>query len=393
MIIGVDASRAATRQRTGTEAYAYFLIDALIPLAAQRGHQLRLYFNQLPPSDLFPEDGFVEHIVIPFPRLWTHLCLAWELQRRPPDVFFTPAHVIPYTYRGPSVATVHDLGYHYFPQAHPSRQLAYLRWSTRHNGRIARRIIADSQATKNDLIHFDEVEPDKIDVVYPGIDPALRPLSDREKITAVLQKYGITPPYLFFLSTLQPRKNLVRLIRAYVAAEVPHQLVLAGKKGWLAEPILAEIHKQQLTINSQQPITNDQSPPATSNQLQTTNHQPPPIITPGFIDDDDKAALLSGATALLYPSLHEGFGFPVLEAQACGTPVLCANSSSLPEVAGEAALLVNPEDTEAITVAIQRLVNDPLLRHELALAGLENVRRFTWGETAVQALDVLEAAI
>ena len=370
MIIGVDASRAVTRQRTGTEAYAYFLIDALIPLAAQRGHQLHLYFNQLPPSDLFPESEFVEHIVIPFPRLWTHLRLAWELQRRPPDVFFTPAHVIPYTYRGPTVATVHDLGYHYFSQAHPSRQLAYLRWSTRHNGRIARRVIADSQATKNDLIHFDAVAPDKIDVVYPGIDPVLRPLSNQEQITAVLQKYNITPPYLLFLSTLQPRKNLVRLIRAYVAAKVPYQLVLAGKKGWLAEPILDEINRQSSVVNRQSSI-----------------------VTPGFIDDDDKAALLSGATALLYPSLHEGFGFPVLEAQACGAPVLCANSSSLPEVAGEAALLVNPEDTEAITVAIQRLVNDPLLRHELALAGLENVRRFTWGETAVQVLNTLEKAV
>ena len=385
MIIGVDASRAVTRQRTGTEAYAYFLIQALIPLAAQRGYQLRLYFNQPPPPDLFPEDDFIEPVVMPFPRLWTHVRLAWELQRRPPDLFFTPAHVIPYTYRGPSVATIHDLGYHYFPEAHPPRQLSYLRWSTRHNGRTARRIVADSQATKDDLIRFDEVEPDKIDVVYPGADPTLRPLSNREQITAVLQKYGIMPPYLLFLSTLQPRKNLVRLIQAYAAANVPHQLVLAGKLGWLAEPILAEINKQQSIVNNQQPTTNNQ-PPATSHQL-------PQIITPGFIDDDDKAALLSGATALLYPSLYEGFGFPVLEAQACGAPVLCANSSSLPEVAGEAALLVDPEDTEAITAAIQRLVHDPLLRHELALAGLENVRRFTWREPAVQVLNTLEKAI
>ncbi|MCB9420949.1 MAG: glycosyltransferase family 4 protein [Ardenticatenaceae bacterium] len=370
MIIGIDASRAVTGQRTGTEAYAFFLVQALIPLAAQRGHQIRLYFNQPPPPELFPENDFVEHITIPFPRLWTHVRLAWELYLRPPDLFFTPAHVIPYTYHGPSVVTVHDLGYHYFPEAHPPRQLSYLRWSTRHNGRTARRIIADSEATKNDLIRFDEVEPDKIDVVYPGRNPALRPLSDRMQTTAVLQKYGITPPYLLFLSTLQPRKNLVRLIQAYTAANVLHQLVLAGKIGWLAEPILAEINNQSSIVNRQSSI-----------------------VTPGFIDDDDKAALLSGATALLYPSLHEGFGFPVLEAQACGAPVLCANSSSLPEVAGDAALLVNPEDTAAITAGIKRLVSDPLLRHELALTGLENVRRFTWEATAVQVLNVLEKAV
>lgn len=361
MLIGLDASRAVTRQRTGTEAYACFLIRALIPLAAERGCRLRLYFNQPPPPDLFPPAGHVEQVVIPWPRLWTHARLAWELYRRPPDVFFTPAHVIPLTYRGPSVATVHDLGYHHFPQAHPRRRLAYLRWSTQHNGRIARRIIADSQATKDDLIQLDGVDPAKIDVSYPGIDPELKPVEDEDRITAVLRKYHITPPYFLFLSTLQPRKNLIRLIRAYAASGVDYQLVLAGKKGWLSQPILDEI----------------------------INHQSS-IITPGFIDDADKAALLSGATALLYPSLYEGFGFPVLEAQACGTAVLTAATSSLPEVAGGAALLVDPLDTNAITAAIQRLAADPLLRDELMQKGFENVKRFTWEETAVRVLETLE---
>ncbi len=361
MLIGLDASRAAARQRTGTEAYAYFLINALIPLAAERDHKLRLYFNQPPSPDLFPSERHVEPVVIPFPRLWTHLRLAWELRRRPPDIFFTPAHVIPFTYRRPSAATIHDLGYHHFPQAHPRRQLVYLRWSTRHNGRIARRIIADSQATKDDLVQLDSLDPAQIDVVYPGIDPDLGPVRDEAKLTAVLHKYNITPPYLLFLSTLQPRKNLARLVQAYAASGVQQQLVLAGKQGWLSAPILAEIHNSQLNI-----------------------------ITPGFIDDEDKAALLSGATALLYPSLYEGFGFPVLEAQACGTAVLTANSSSLPEAAGDAALLVDPLDVAAIAAAIQRLDNDPLLRNELAQKGFENVKRFTWGATAVRVLDTLE---
>ncbi len=367
MIIGIDASRAVTRQRTGTEAYAYFLIRALIPLATERGHRLRLYFNQPPPPDLFPESDCVEQVVIPFPRLWTHVRLAWELHRRPPDIFFTPAHVIPFTYRGPSAATVHDLGYHHFPQAHPRRQLAYLRWSTRHNGRIARHIFADSQATKDDLVQWDGIDPAKISVVYPGIDPELGEVSDADAITAVLRKYNITPPYFLFLSTLQPRKNLIRLIRAYAASGVDYQLVLAGKKGWLAQPILDEVHHSSFTIH----------------------HSPFNIVLPGFINDADKAALLSGATALLYPSLYEGFGFPVLEAQACGTAVLTAATSSLPEVAGDAALLVDPLDTKAITKGIQRLAADPLLRHELELKGFENVKRFTWEETAVRVLDTI----
>ena len=265
------------------------------------------------------------------------------------------------------MATVHDLGYHHFPKAHPWQQLAYLRWSTRHNGRRARRVVADSEATKQDLIQLDGIPRDKIDVIYPGVDPTLQPVTDEKVITAVLRKYQITPPYLLFLSTLQPRKNLSRLIQAYAASNVPHQLVLAGKPGWLSEPILAEIS------NLQSPISEK-------------------IILTGFIEENDKAALLSGATAVLYPSLYEGFGFPVLEAQACGTAVLTAITSSLPEVAGEAALLVDPLDTTAITQGMQTLVYDEALRQKLVQRGLENVRQFSWKETAVQLLHTLEKA-
>ncbi|MCP4419750.1 MAG: glycosyltransferase family 4 protein [Chloroflexi bacterium] len=368
MVIGIDASRAVTGQRTGTEAYATFLLQALIPLAVANKHKIRLYFNQPPSPNLFPNSPQVKHVVMPFSRLWTHLRLAAELHSRPPDVFFTPAHVIPFSYFGPSVATVHDLGYHHFPEAHPKRQLTYLRWSTRHNGRRARCVVADSQATKEDLIRLDNIPPDKIDVIYPGVDPALQSMTDEERLTAVLHKYRITPPYLLFLSTLQPRKNLVRLIQAYAASSVPHQLVLAGKPGWLSEPILDEVRKFQSSIVNRQSS----------------------ITVTGFVDEVDKAALLSGATAVLYPSLYEGFGFPVLEAQACATAVLSANTSSLPEVAGDAALLVDPLDTAAITQGIQTLVNDEPLREKLVQQGFKNVRKFSWEETAVCLLQTLE---
>lgn len=365
MVIGVDASRAVTGRRTGTEAYAYFLIRALIPLVTGTGYRLRLYFNQPPPPHLFPAHDLVENVVIPFPRLWTHLRLAWELYQRPPHLFFTPAHVIPFSYHGRSVATVHDLGYHYFPQAHPKSQLAYLRWSTRHNGRRSHRVLADSQATKQDLVRFYDINPDKIDVVYPGVDPDLRPVTETAALTAVRQKYRITAPYLLHIGTLQPRKNLLRLIRAYAAANVPHQLVLAGKRGWLAQPILDEIAALPADVSQK-------------------------IVLPGFVADAHKAALISGATALVYPSLYEGFGFPVLEGQACGTAVLCANSSSLPEVAGEAALMVDPLDEKGLAAALQRIVTDQTLRRQLVQKGHENVQRFRWEETAVQLLAILQ---
>lgn len=370
MIIGVDASRAAAGQRTGTEAYAYYLIQALIPLAQQRGYQLHLYFNQPPAAPALPgfaPAGHVRPVVIPFPRLWTHVRLAWELRQRPPDVFFTPAHVIPFGYRGRSVATVHDLGYLHFPEAHTPGQLAYLRLATIHNAERGRRVIADSVATKADLVRFHQIEAAKIEVVYPGLAPGLERVREEERVAAVQQKYGIVSPYFLYIGTIQPRKNLVRLVRAYAAyaegvgAEQVQGLVLAGKAGWLSDGILAEIGKHQL-----------------------------PITVTGFVAEADKAALLSGATALLFPSLYEGFGFPVLEAQACGTAVLCSNSSSLPEVAGEAALLVDPLDEAGLATGIGRMAEDGELRRELVQRGFVNVKRFTWERTAEQVMDVLE---
>lgn len=365
MRLGIDASRADTARPTGTEGYAYHLIGALLPLAVRRGHQVFLYFNRPPSPGLFPANAHVHFVALPFPRLWTHLRLALELHRRPPDVFFTPAHVIPITYRGPSAATVHDLGYHYFPQAHTRRQVAYLRWSTRHNARRSHHVFADSQATRDDLVTFYGVDLDKIEVVYPGVDPELAPVREAERLKAVREKYGISAPYLLYLGTLQPRKNLARLVEAFAGADLDHSLVLAGKRGWLARMIEEAVASLS---------------PAVARR----------VHLPGFVDEEDKAALISGADALIYPSLYEGFGFPVIEAQICETPVLCANSSSLPEVAGAGALLVDPIDTEALTASIERLVADQTLRSRLVDAGRVNAQRFTWERAAEQVLAALE---
>jgi len=367
MVIGIDASRAETKQRTGTEAYTLFLLRYLIPLADEKGHQLRLYFRQPPPQGLLPEADHVERVVIPFPRLWTHVRLAWELYRRPPGVFFTPAHVIPVSYHGPSVATIHDLGYHHFPETHPRAQVAYLRWSTRHNGKRGNRVIADSVATKEDLEHQFNLAPEKIDVIYPGLDPELKPVTDAREKTTAQARYGIMPPYYLTIGTVQPRKNLIRLVQAFVESGVEGQLVLAGKVGWLAEPILTAIKRLEAKDQGR-------------------------ILLPGFVADEDKAALLSGATALLFPSLYEGFGFPILEGQACGTPVLCANTSSLPEVAGNAALSLDPLDISGLAAGIQRISSDETLRRSLIDMGLVNIGSFSWEKAAAQTLRTLEVA-
>lgn len=370
MIIGIDASRVVRSHRTGTEVYAYELLAALLPMAVAAGYQVRLYFNEPPLKSVFPDFGqSVQQVVIPFRRLWTHLRLAYELHRHPPDLFFTPAHVIPWTYRGLSVATVHDLGYHYFPEAHTRWQVVYLNWSTRHNVHRARLVLADSQATGQDVIRWYGGDGAKVRVVYPGRQSELKRVEDAGTISAIQQKYNITSPYLLYLGTVQPRKNLVRLVQAYaMLPEHDYQLVIAGKLGWLATPILEAIRALPKLIQQK-------------------------IILAGYIPEEDKAALLSGATALLYPSLYEGFGFPILEAQACGTPVLCADNSSLPEVAGMGALQVKAEDVVEMSAGIHRLLTDHHLRQQLIQQGYANLQRFSWTHAAQQLLELFQEII
>jgi glycosyltransferase involved in cell wall biosynthesis len=369
MLIGIDASRAVATQRTGTEKYALHLIREL--LALSDGHRFRLYFRQAPPAGLFAP--YHEERVISFPRLWTHLALSREMLADPPDLLFVPSHVLPLIHPRRSVVTVHDLGYHYYPEAHTAWQNFYLRWSTRHNARGASRILADSQATRRDLVRYYRTPPAKITVVYPGLDGKLAPVSDPALLAGMRAAYGLEDPYLLYVGTLQPRKNLVRLIQAYARlrslladqdAPLPTpRLVLAGKKGWLYDEIVSQV--QTLGLEGQ-------------------------VILAGYVPEADLPALLSGALAFVFPSLYEGFGLPVLEAMACGTPVICSDTSSLPEVAGDAALLVNPREPEALAQAMLGLLRDEELRGKLAARGLQQARRFSWRRCAQEALAVLD---
>jgi glycosyltransferase involved in cell wall biosynthesis len=371
MLIGIDASRTTVPRPTGTENYSLHLIRNL--LALERPHQFRLYFNQAPSPDLFP--GRAQRRVIPLPRLWTHLRLSWEMASDPPDLLFVPAHVLPLVHPRRSVVTVHDLGYLHYPEAHTTSQNLYLRWSTRHNARAACRVVADSEATRRDLERHCGIPRDKIAVVYPGRDKGLVPVTDPAMEAAVRSRYGLTGPYLLYVGTLHPRKNLVRLVQAFseLLARTAHgsspasdlQLVLAGQKGWLYEEVFARVRRLNLT-----------------NRVTLT----------GYVPDADLPILLSGALAFVFPSLYEGFGLPVLEAMACGTPVVCSNTSSLPEVAGDAALLVDPLDTEALSEGLSRIVQDEALRRDLAERGFAQVQRFSWKRCAREVMAVLEDA-
>jgi glycosyltransferase involved in cell wall biosynthesis len=363
MLIGIDASRSVTEKRTGTENYSLNLIHHL--LASGGNHRYCLYFNRPPSRELRITNH--ELRIMPFPRLWTHLRLSWEMARRPPDLLFVPAHVLPIVHPRRSVVTVHDLGYLYYPEAHRLLDRLYLDLSTRYNAHAAGRLIADSSATKRDLIERYGVGPDKITVVYPGYDKTtFRPVRDGGAIGITKARYSITDDYILFVGTLQPRKNLTRLIEAFADlrfAICDLRLVIAGKKGWLYEDIFRQVEELGLERK---------------------------VVFTDYVPEGDLPALLSGARLFAFPSLYEGFGMPVLEAMACGIPVVCSNTSSLPEVAGDAALLVDPLDVGELAATMERVLGDEGLRAELVRRGFEQVRKFSWERCARETLDVLE---
>jgi glycosyltransferase involved in cell wall biosynthesis len=368
MLIGIDASRAVVAQRTGTENYSLYLIRALLEVGSS--HRFRLYFNRAPPDGLFVQDEQVTWRVMPFPRLWTHLRLAWEVMWHPPDVLFVPSHVLPVIHPRRCVATVHDLGYLHHPWAHTRRAAPYLDWSTRFNVRAAARVIVDSRATSDDLVARYGVDPAKIVLAYPAGAEGFAPVTDPRALEAVQQRYGTGQRYFLYVGTLQPRKNLSTLVQAFgsllaeqaVASDV--RLVLAGKPGWLYKGIVQQVHGAGVQGR---------------------------IVLTGYVPREDLPLLLSGAFAYVLPSWYEGFGLPILEAMACDTPVICSNVSSLPEVAGDAALLFDPRDATALARAMRRVYEDAALSRDLVLRGRERVRAFTWQRCAAQVLGALEA--
>jgi glycosyltransferase involved in cell wall biosynthesis len=370
MHIGIDASRVDVTHRTGTERYSYELLAAL----ALIDHRTRytLYTNGLP-AVLPPLRPNFALRSLPAPRLWTYTRLALEMARHPPDLLFVPAHVLPPLHPPRSVVTLHDLGYLAFPETHTRARRLELHLTTLWSARTASRVIAVSAATRADLIRRYRIAPDKISVVHHGLAPAFQPVHDPARLAAVRARYGLgSAPYLLYIGTVQPRKNLARLIDAFAQVARSNQqkpapadtprLVLAGQRGWLSTQIEAR---------------------AAAAGLGGLVH------FTGYVDDADLPALLSGALAFVFPSLYEGFGMPVLEAMACGTPVLTSTTSSLPEVAGDAALLVDPHSTRAIAEGLARMLTDAGLRDHLRTRGIAQAARFSWERCARETRRVL----
>src|SRR5579883_1977561 len=281
------------------------------------------------------------------------------------DVFHFPDFALPPVRRGATVVTVHDLSFLLVPECADQRLRLHLEKVVPLSVREADFVCADSENTRNELTTLLDVAPGRVEVVYGGVDHRFFPITDPSALEATRQKYGLSFPYIFYMGTIEPRKNLGRLLQAYTLFRqrfrFPHRLVIAGGLGWLYQEVLRDI--DQLAAEQK-------------------------VIFLGRVPDDDLPALYSLCDLFVFPSLYEGFGLPPLEAMACGRAVVCSNTSSLPEVVGDAGVLVSPYDVDGLAEAVAELLEDPARRAALGQRGIERARQFSWHEAARRTLAI-----
>jgi glycosyltransferase involved in cell wall biosynthesis len=288
--------------------------------------------------------------------LWEQFRLHSRVFRDGADLLHAPCYVMPVMCLKPVVLTVHDL----FALNHPA---LCRKGNASHYGRMmpksirrAARVLVPTHAVKRELVDtITDIRSDRVTVAPWGVDPCFRPVDDPARREAVALKYGLPPRFVLHVGREEPKKNLRQVVEAYFAAtavrKLPHRLVLAGPKGWGGARLKRIIRELNLEEK---------------------------VVRPGFIAEEDLPAVYSLAEALLFPSLAEGFGFPVLEAMACGTPVIAAAIPALREVAGEAALLVPPAELPPLREALERVLTEEACARELAAAGRRRAAEFTW---------------
>jgi glycosyltransferase involved in cell wall biosynthesis len=368
MRIGIDGNEANTTHRVGIGQYAFELLTQFAKLTTENA-KVSIYLKNNPNQDLPESSAIWEYTVFGPQKLWTQIALPFRLytERIKPDVFFTPSHYAPRFSPVPTAISIMDVSYLRFPELFKASDLYQLKRWTAYSAKKAARIFTISNASKSDIIHEYQIEADNVIVTYPGIKPVIN--HPHEAMDKLQKKFNITGEYFLFVGTLQPRKNIVRLIEAFsmvqktTKKEKNLQLVIVGKKGWLYEDILAA--PKRFAVEED-------------------------VIFLDFVADEDLPALYKNAISYVLPSLYEGFGLPVLEAMQYDCPVITSNSSSLPEAGGDAALYVDPENVSDIAEKMHNLMKHENLRQEMIAKGKQQIKKFSWEKTAKETLAVLK---
>ncbi len=374
MRIGINAHKLSFEagfRQAGTSRYIEALLQQLPRLMPD--DELVVYTGAVPGEwvERFPA-GIVWKQAR-FPTSWPPARIFWEQsaglglgRREKLDVLHSPLNISPVVTGAPTVVTVHDIAFERFPDHYPASQTRYLSTLTRISARRATRVIAVSDATRRDLIEFYGIPDQRIAVVDNGIDEFFR-VPPAESSEAFRCQHGLPGQFLLFVGTLQPRKNLEGLLQAYalIARKLDWPLVVIGGAGWLHSPIQRTVRRLGLANR---------------------------VRFEGYVDAIELPGWYAAATIFTFPSHYEGFGLPVLEAMACGTPVITSTTSSLPEVAGDSAVLVNPSSPTQIAHAILELAENDGRRRELAERGLRRAAGYSWERTARETLDVYRRA-
>ena len=368
MNIGIDAHMLGHNE-TGNETYILELVRAF---AQQKtGDTFFVYVEN--PDALPREARDAAHMrVVTFKTRSGVTRLVRELPERAARDGLDVLHI---SYNAPLmlpaacalVVTIHDVSFEEHPEWFPRTLRAFLKWSVPRSARMARAILTDTECARADLMRLYHLPPEKIAVTHYAADARFRPIADAGALQAVRAKYNTSDHFVLAVGNMQPRKNLARLMQAFAqvkrAYALPHKLVLVGQKLWLAQNVLAVA----------QALGDD-------------------VILTGYVPDADLPMLYNAADVFCYPSLYEGFGLPVLEAMACGAAVITSNTSALPEVAGDAAALVNPHSVEELADALYQTLTNAPRRQQLRQKGLARARLFSWERTARQTLQVYARA-
>lgn len=363
MRIGIYA-RGLSERSGGVKVYIYELTKAIIE-EISKDDELFIFHNLT--NNIFPKKTNAHEIIMKSSSkfLCDFVIAPYYINKYNPDFVLFPKNVVPYFIKAKKVVTIHDLAY-FMPEynAYKFFDTLYMKFMIRSSCKRADKIIAISNNTKKDLINILDVPEEKIKVVYEGVNSKYKIISDKKSLENIREKYHLHDPFIFYAGSISPRKNIKMLISAYqkLPKDINMNLVITGNKLWN--------NKKEMVLIKQNPR----------------------IKLLGFVPEEDLPYFYNLASLYIYPSLYEGFGLPILEAQACGCPVICSNISSLPEVANNSAILIDPYNEDEITKALIKIITERGLREELIRKGLQNIKRFSWINTAKQTLEVLKNA-